>query len=67
MIEFFDLFERRSDGTLTHRGVIEGLDNACVRVRLLADETDHACFAICAETRELVALVVPAATETALQ
>ena len=55
----FDLFERRTDGTLTYRGVVDGVDNARVRVRLLANETDHECFAICSSTQEIVARIVP--------
>ncbi len=55
----FDLFERRPDGTLTYRGLVDGLENAQVRVRLLASETDHECFAVCADTHELVARILP--------
>lgn len=55
----FDLFERRTDGTLTYRGVVDGVENARVRVRLLANETDHECFAICANTHEIVVRIVP--------
>lgn len=55
----YDLFERRADGTLSYRGVVRGLEDARVRVHLLADDTDHECFAIHSTTQEVVERVVP--------
>jgi hypothetical protein len=45
-IEVFDLLERRSDGTTTWRGVVDGLDAAQAQVKRLAAETGHQCFAM---------------------
>lgn len=64
MTREFDLFERRSDGTLTYRGLVDGIENARVRVRLLANETDHECFAICSDTHEIVARIMPLTPES---
>ena len=41
----YELFERRTDGVLSWRGVVQGLAAARIRTRLLAIETDHECFA----------------------
>jgi len=63
----FDLFERRADGALTYRGLVSGLENARVRVWLLATETEHECYAQRSETREIVARIVPPWLERAEQ
>jgi hypothetical protein len=55
----YELFERRSDGVLSWRGVVQGLTNARVTVRLLADETGHECFAMHLPDKEIVARVMP--------
>lgn len=60
----YELFERRTDGSLTWRGVVQGLEQARVRVRLLANETDHECFAMCMPTKKVVLRVDAGATES---
>jgi hypothetical protein len=59
----YELFERRPDGSLNWRGVVHGLEHARVRVRLLANETDHECFAMYTPAREIVIRVDPAVTQ----
>jgi len=60
----FDLFERRRDGTLNYRGLVHGIEQARVQVRLLATETDHECFAICALTHDIVARILPVTSDS---
>jgi hypothetical protein len=55
----YELFERRLDGLLNYRGVVRGLDNARVRVCLLANDTDHECFAIDSATHQVIARIIP--------
>jgi hypothetical protein len=57
--EEYELFERRTDGSLNWRGVVHGLEHARVRVHLLANETDHECFAMHTPTREIVVRIDP--------
>jgi hypothetical protein len=51
--------ERRPDATLSWRGVVRGLEDARVWVRLLANETDHACFAMYTPRKKIVVRVSP--------
>jgi hypothetical protein len=44
--DVFDLLERRSDGTTTWHGVVDGLAAAQAQLRRLAAETGHQCFAV---------------------
>ncbi len=55
----YELFERRSDGVLTWRGIVVGLSAARVQTRLLSVETDNECFAIYGPERKVVARAVP--------
>ena len=57
----YELFERRSDGVLTWRGIVVGLSAARVQTRLLSVETDHECFAIYGPDRKIVARALPLA------
>jgi len=62
----YELFERRSDGVLTWRGVVVGLEAARVQARLLSVETDHECFAMHAADKSVVARAMPAEVPTDL-
>lgn len=55
----YELFERRADGSLSWRGVVHGLEEARVRVCLLANETDHECFAMYTPLKQIVVRVDP--------
>ena len=59
----YELFERGSDGVLTWRGIVEGLNAARVQIRLLSIETDHECFAVYGPHRKIVARAEPLTTE----
>jgi hypothetical protein len=63
----YELFERRLDGSLSWRGVVHGLEHARVRVRLLASETDHECFAMYTPTKEIVLRTDPNESEELLR
>jgi hypothetical protein len=59
MVREFHLFERRADGSPTYRGIVSGLENACLRVRLLAIETDHEFYALDSGTQQVAARTIP--------
>ena len=59
----YELLERRSDGVLTWRGVVVGLNAARVQTRLLSIETDHECFAVYGPRRQVVARAEPLTKE----
>jgi hypothetical protein len=42
----YELFERRSDGSLNWCGVAHGSDSIRVTLRLLSEGTGHVCFAV---------------------
>jgi hypothetical protein len=53
----YDLFERMSDGSLSWRGFVKGLEDARLRLARLATETTNECFAIIVTTGDVVAWV----------
>jgi hypothetical protein len=63
MIPEYDLFERGPDGEINYRGVVSGLDSARVRVHLMANDTQHECFAKDAATHSVVVRVIPPGCE----
>ena len=55
----YELFERRADGVLNWRGLVQGLSAARVRTRLLAIETENEVYALRSLDRVVVARVAP--------
>lgn len=55
----YELYERRADGVLNWRGVVQGLDSARVAVQLLADDTGNECFAVQPGTRQRALIRIP--------
>ncbi len=55
----YELFERRPDGLLTWRGVVKGLEQARVQVCLMANATEHECFAMYTPAKDIVVQVIP--------
>jgi hypothetical protein len=55
----YELFERRSDGTLSWRGLVNGLESAWVMVWLLCDETANECFAVDSTASEVAIVRLP--------
>jgi hypothetical protein len=49
----YELFERRTDGSLNWRGLVRGLDTARVTLWLLAGEIGRECFAMDCRTSEI--------------
>lgn len=60
MDQQYELYERRSNGVLNWRGMVNGLDGARVTVQLLTDETDNECFAARVGTSQPVLIRTPA-------
>jgi hypothetical protein len=57
--EEYELFECRSDGSLSWRGLVRSLKGAQVTVWLLADQTGHQCFAMDSTATEIMLARTP--------
>jgi hypothetical protein len=55
----YEVYERRADGVVSWRGVVQGLDGARVSVQLLSDDTGNECFAVQCATRRRCIIRIP--------